>query len=119
MQKTETYSRFIHEHVVGEEEDDVKEEEQEEEEASEGEEEESNGKRKRKGRKATTTDESAQKKLKSVFSKSKTLQTANQAALKYSQPKYLSGTTLRDYQLKGVNWLISLYENGVNGILAE
>lgn len=27
------------------------------------------------------------------------------------QPKLLSGTTLRDYQLKGVNWLVSLFEN--------
>ena len=26
---------------------------------------------------------------------------------------------LRDYQLKGVQWLISLYQNGVNGILAD
>ena len=28
-------------------------------------------------------------------------------------------TELRDYQLKGVNWLISLYQNGLNGILAD
>ena len=26
---------------------------------------------------------------------------------------------LRDYQLKGVKWLISLYQNGLNGILAD
>lgn len=26
--------------------------------------------------------------------------------------------TLRDYQLKGVRWLISLYQNGLSGILA-
>ncbi len=26
---------------------------------------------------------------------------------------------LRDYQIRGVKWLISLYENGVNGILAD
>jgi ATP-dependent DNA helicase len=26
---------------------------------------------------------------------------------------------LRDYQLKGVQWLISLYQNGLNGILAD
>jgi len=26
---------------------------------------------------------------------------------------------LRDYQLKGVKWLISLYLNGLNGILAD
>ena len=26
---------------------------------------------------------------------------------------------LRDYQLAGVEWLISLWENGLNGILAD
>lgn len=26
---------------------------------------------------------------------------------------------LRQYQLKGVRWLISLYQNGLNGILAD
>lgn len=26
---------------------------------------------------------------------------------------------LRDYQLKGVKWLISLWKNGLNGILAD
>ena len=27
--------------------------------------------------------------------------------------------SLRDYQLKGVKWLISLWSNGLNGILAD
>ncbi|ONK64309.1 uncharacterized protein A4U43_C07F24350 [Asparagus officinalis] len=27
--------------------------------------------------------------------------------------------TMRDYQLAGLNWLIRLYENGINGILAD
>lgn len=27
--------------------------------------------------------------------------------------------SLRDYQLKGVKWMISLYQNGLNGILAD
>jgi hypothetical protein len=26
---------------------------------------------------------------------------------------------MRDYQLAGLNWLIRLYENGINGILAD
>jgi SNF2 family DNA or RNA helicase len=26
---------------------------------------------------------------------------------------------LRDYQIRGLNWMISLYENGINGILAD
>lgn len=31
----------------------------------------------------------------------------------------LMNIELRDYQLKGVKWLISLYQNGINGILAD
>lgn len=33
-------------------------------------------------------------------------------------PDYIKGE-MRDYQLRGLNWLISLYENGINGILAD
>jgi DNA helicase INO80 len=35
-----------------------------------------------------------------------------------SQPKMLS-CTLKEYQLKGLNWLCNLYEQGINGILAD
>lgn len=35
------------------------------------------------------------------------------------QPKLLTGATLKDFQIDGVQWLISLYENGLNGILAD
>jgi len=35
------------------------------------------------------------------------------------QPALVTGTVLRDYQLAGVEWIISLYENGLNGILAD
>ena len=31
----------------------------------------------------------------------------------------LMNAELRDYQLKGVKWLISLYNNGINGILGD
>ena len=31
----------------------------------------------------------------------------------------LTGGEMREYQLKGVKWLISLYQNGLNGILAD
>ncbi|KAI9179978.1 chromatin remodeling complex Adenosinetriphosphatase [Blastocladiella emersonii ATCC 22665] len=34
-------------------------------------------------------------------------------------PSYVVGGTMRDYQLQGLNWMISLYDNGVNGILAD
>ncbi|ORX54808.1 hypothetical protein BCR36DRAFT_282567, partial [Piromyces finnis] len=34
-------------------------------------------------------------------------------------PTYIKNGKLRDYQLQGLNWLISLYNNGINGILAD
>lgn len=34
------------------------------------------------------------------------------------QPSLLS-CTLKEYQLKGLNWLVNLYEQGINGILAD
>ncbi len=36
-----------------------------------------------------------------------------------SQPSILTGGSLKDHQLVGLNWLISLYEIGFNGILAD
>uniref|UniRef100_A0A8C2FLK3 SWI/SNF related, matrix associated, actin dependent regulator of chromatin, subfamily a, member 1 n=1 Tax=Cyprinus carpio TaxID=7962 RepID=A0A8C2FLK3_CYPCA len=32
---------------------------------------------------------------------------------------YVKNGALRDYQIRGLNWMISLYENGINGILAD
>ena len=26
---------------------------------------------------------------------------------------------MRDYQVRGLNWMVSLYESGINGILAD
>jgi SWI/SNF-related matrix-associated actin-dependent regulator of chromatin subfamily A member 5 len=34
-------------------------------------------------------------------------------------PGYVKGGTMRDYQVQGLNWMISLYQNGINGILAD
>ncbi|XP_031550358.1 SWI/SNF-related matrix-associated actin-dependent regulator of chromatin subfamily A member 5-like [Actinia tenebrosa] len=34
-------------------------------------------------------------------------------------PHYIKNGEMRDYQVRGLNWLISLYENGINGILAD
>ena len=36
-----------------------------------------------------------------------------------SNPFYIKCGEMRDYQIRGLNWLISLYENGINGILAD
>lgn len=35
------------------------------------------------------------------------------------QPALITGCTMKDYQLDGLEWLITLYENGLNGILAD
>ena len=34
-------------------------------------------------------------------------------------PAYIKHGKMRDYQVRGLNWMISLYENGINGILAD
>ncbi|KAI8883082.1 hypothetical protein K501DRAFT_250303 [Backusella circina FSU 941] len=36
-----------------------------------------------------------------------------------SQPSILIGGRLKDYQLKGLQWMVSLYNNHLNGILAD
>ncbi|XP_071036035.1 chromatin-remodeling complex ATPase chain Iswi isoform X4 [Parasteatoda tepidariorum] len=36
-----------------------------------------------------------------------------------ASPSYIANGELRDYQVRGLNWMISLYEHGINGILAD
>ena len=38
--------------------------------------------------------------------------------LKITQPRLLMAT-LKEYQVKGLNWLGTLYDQGINGILAD
>jgi ATP-dependent helicase STH1/SNF2 len=35
------------------------------------------------------------------------------------QPNILVGGKLKDYQVKGLQWMVSLYNNRLNGILAD
>lgn len=35
------------------------------------------------------------------------------------QPSVITGGKMREYQMQGLNWLIHLYDNGINGILAD
>lgn len=35
----------------------------------------------------------------------------------FTQPSLITGATLKDYQLEGVEWMIGLDKNGVSGIL--
>lgn len=37
----------------------------------------------------------------------------------HESPPYVKGGAMRDYQIQGLNWMISLYHNGINGILAD
>lgn len=37
----------------------------------------------------------------------------------FVQPELLTGATLRDYQLEGVAWMWSLFDQGISGILGE
>ncbi len=37
----------------------------------------------------------------------------------FVQPALVTGATLKDYQLEGVAWMVSLWENGISGILGE
>uniref|UniRef100_A0A4W3JES4 SNF2 related chromatin remodeling ATPase 1 n=1 Tax=Callorhinchus milii TaxID=7868 RepID=A0A4W3JES4_CALMI len=50
---------------------------------------------------------------------SESKKTSNVCVRFEESPSYVKTGTLRDYQVRGVNWLISLYENGINGILAD
>ena len=43
----------------------------------------------------------------------------HQATFLTSQPTTIGFGKMRDYQLEGLNWMIRLQENGVNGILAD
>lgn len=36
-----------------------------------------------------------------------------------TSPWYVKAGDMRDYQIRGLNWMISLYEHGINGILAD
>lgn len=37
----------------------------------------------------------------------------------HKQPSILVGGTLKEYQIKGLQWMVSLYNNNLNGILAD
>ncbi|KAG8904542.1 hypothetical protein FRB99_001582 [Tulasnella sp. 403] len=46
--------------------------------------------------------------------------TEDDAAMVFEEsPTYVAGGKLRDYQLQGLNWMVSLHHNGINGILAD
>jgi ATP-dependent DNA helicase len=71
----------------------------------------------KKRKRPSSSSGDGQKRLKDLMGKA--TEARNDEKLKYQAPTILTGGTLRNYQLVGMNWLVSLYENGVNGILAD
>jgi ATP-dependent DNA helicase len=82
-----------------------------------------NGK-KRKGKKGGRASKK-QKKNDASAAALKTAQDKHKANVGGERPIFIqppllaNGCVLKDYQLEGVRWLTSLFENGVSGILAD
>ena len=57
--------------------------------------------------------------MKSAFEKDAQARTGGSKPIFVQPPNLSKDCTLKDYQLEGVRWLASLYENGVSGILAD
>lgn len=57
--------------------------------------------------------------LKLAVESEKRIKIAVQPTKEFKQPSLVTGGTLKDYQLRGVQWLSSIYTNGINGILAD
>ncbi|KAI8605478.1 SNF2 family N-terminal domain-containing protein [Dissophora ornata] len=60
-----------------------------------------------------------QKQTEVIETSADTIAPLTKPAISARQPRLVTGGVLRDYQLAGVEWMISLYENGLNGILAD
>ena len=76
-------------------------------------------KRKRKSQDSTSKKAKALSNLKAAQEKDAAKRSESSNAI-FRQPHLLApGCVLKDYQLEGVRWLASLYENGVSGILAD
>jgi ATP-dependent DNA helicase len=41
----------------------------------------------------------------------------SEAQLVFQQPALITGATLKPYQLEGLQWMVSLDQNGISGIL--
>jgi hypothetical protein len=74
------------------------------------------GKKKRKGAAAANGGAGGSASKKAVVSMG---DAATQSALQRHLCPLITGGELKDYQLKGVAWLMSLHMNGINGILAD
>ncbi|KAJ3115637.1 hypothetical protein HK098_006915, partial [Nowakowskiella sp. JEL0407] len=80
--------------------------------------------KKRRGRPKSTVDpvtiEEATEIIKSKDQDSKPSEPVKEVRVgSERQPKLVTGAVMREYQLVGLEWLISLYDNGLNGILGD
>ncbi|CAI5724147.1 unnamed protein product [Peronospora effusa] len=119
LEKASLYSSFLFSNMesAATVSDIVQVDEEEEEEAKN-----SKGKRKR-GKKALNESNKKSKKgvdkLREVQEDVTLITHQEPKKVQFKQPKFLTGGTLRDYQLEGIRWLCNLFENGLNGILAD
>uniref|UniRef100_A0A0K2SWL8 Chromatinremodeling complex ATPase chain Iswilike [Megachile rotundata] n=1 Tax=Lepeophtheirus salmonis TaxID=72036 RepID=A0A0K2SWL8_LEPSM len=65
------------------------------------------------------TEEEEDEEMLSELNESKKRPGASPCTIFDESPNYIKNGKLRDYQVRGLNWMISLYENGLNGILAD
>ena len=81
-----------------------------------------------KKRKSTSKDGSSKKSrkndsssaaLKTAQEKDAKIRAGSEKPIFIQPPNLADGCLLKDYQLEGVRWLVSLFENGVSGILAD
>jgi ATP-dependent DNA helicase len=83
-------------------------------------EEESDGKkRKRSSKSGASKKVKALENLKSAHDKDAAVRSQVKDKIFRSPINLAKDCFLKDYQLEGVRWLVSLYENGVSGILAD
>ncbi|KAG2118620.1 SNF2 family N-terminal domain-containing protein [Suillus clintonianus] len=76
----------------------------------------------RRGKKRVRVEESDEEEappVKQEIQEPPTSEGENGQRPKFPQPALVTGTTLKDYQLEGVEWMVSLDKNGVSGILAD
>lgn len=76
--------------------------------------------KKRKLKQASITDMLHRSKpSKEIQQKKQAIADASNGQPSFGQPKMVTGCTMKDYQIAGMEWLITLYQNGLNGILAD
>jgi ATP-dependent DNA helicase len=76
----------------------------------------------RRGKKRSRVEESDEEgapPVKSQIQEPPIVEGENGQRPKFPQPALVTGATLKDYQLEGVEWMVSLDKNGVSGILGK